>query len=535
MSDWMCSNCGFENDKDIENCLVCGNPRPEDKTNKSKLKKSEVIRLDSSSDDENEVAFVKHTPAGSECIDLTMLPDDENIVDLTGLPDEVEKELIDPTTDGRNICVYFNPSRASSDQELLLLRYNTPSFLMDLISSSKVYIQQLLFSRVQYLRGGFWGNFIRTQEQHALLTPADLALIRIGDFKMEYNGDKELKFSVIHANNIQGAMKTLDVIGFRQRLPFDILQDLYNTDERFHAFLNTIFKKLFLESLIDTREKKSMIKAFSVDYYFDRNRGQYGYHYDDTPGIRVKNVSLTYVGDQDIVIKGAQVASSGESRAGSRCAISLPVTGGYTLRFNNQHLTHTTPKPEASASSKEGSMERDQRGNIFRQESIHREPASPRRESRAQAITTNTSERTRSFLRFWEVVEYNVRENRDSSTAERFLSPESIESIPFCIFTDNTSATHIVPSVSFTDNMQELFTYLDTEIFAPSSDGKTLIVTSETDDPDEVLRTIIPFTLGGKIRFKSMKTRKGRKGRKGRKSRKSRKGKKSKKSRKSRK
>lgn len=530
MSDWTCSLCGFENDYDSNECLVCQTPRPQAKKTKSTPKNKEVIHLDSGSDDE--IQFVKHTPA-IQCIDLTSVPDDENIIDLTGLPDEVEQVLIDPTTDGRNICVYFSPATSTSsgrgsEQELLLLRYNTPSFLMELISSSKDYIQQLLFRRVQYLRGGFCGDFIRTKEQQDRLTPSDLALIRLGDFKMEYNGKKELKFSVIHANNIQGAMKSLDVIGFRQRLPYPDLEDLYKSDGTFHMFLNTIFKKLFLESLIDKRGKKVMTKAFSVDYYFDRNRGQYGYHYDDTNGIRVKNVSLTYIGDQDIVIKGAQVASSGESRAGSRCAISLPVTGGYTLRFNNQHLTHTTPKPEASASSKEGSMERDQRGNIFRQESIHREPASPRRESRAQAITSNTSDRTRSFLRFWEVTEYNVRQNRDSSTAERFLPPESIESIPFCIFTDNESREPI-NVVSFTENMQDLFTYLDTEIFAPSSDRKTLIVTSETDDPDEVLRTIIPFTLGGRKRFKSMKSRKARKSRKSRKARKSMKSRKSRK------
>ena len=433
MSNWTCSNCGYEENEDgFTECLICQTPRPISRP----APKAPVVDLVSSSDDEDVVQFVKYTRGPVQCIDLTNVPNDIDIVDLTGLPDEVEQELIDPTTDGRNICVYFNPntstsSRRGSEQELLLLRYNTPEFLMQVITNSKDDIKRLLFSEVQHLPGRFWGNFIRTPEQRMNLTIQDLALIRLGDFKMEYNGTKELMFSVIPEYNIQGAAKSLDSIGFTQRLPLANLKKLYSTNERFKIFLNTVFKKLFLEVLIDKKGKVAITKAFSVDYYFDRNRGQYGYHYDDTPGIRVKNVSLTYIGDQNIVIKGAQVASS---TGDSRCAISLPVTGGFTLRFNNQHLTHTTPNPDASASKKEGSIEQDQRGNVFHQEEIDRKESSPRRSSRAQEISMNTANRTRSFLRFWEVLEYDTRVNNSSSTAQDFRKPEDIISEPFCVF-----------------------------------------------------------------------------------------------------
>jgi hypothetical protein len=489
MSDWKCPYCGYaENENGFKECLMCQKPKPCCISTPRPASKAPPIDLVSSDEDEDVVKLVKHTRAPIECIDLTNVPNDVDIVDLTGLPDEVEKELIDPTTDGRNICVYFNPNRSTSsgrgsEQELLLLRYRTPEFLMSIITNSKDYIKERIFREVQYLANGFWGNFIRTQEQRSRLTPDSLPLIRLGDFKMEYNGAKELKFSVIPEISIQGAMKSLDAIGFKQRLPLGKLQILYQ-DEGFRTFLDTVFKKLFLEVLIDKRAKVAFTKAFSVDYYFDRNRGQYGYHYDDTYGIMVKNVSLTYIGDQDIVIKGAQVASA---RGVSRCAISLPVSGGSTLRFNNQHLTHTTPKPEASVSSKEGLNERDEKGNVFYQERIDREESSPRRSGRALEISMNTANRTRSFLRFWEVLEYDTRGNTSSSTDKEFRKPENITAMPICIFSDDQTGGD-VPVMMFTENMNEIFTYLDNEIFTSSEQNKTLIITGETDDPDRVLR-----------------------------------------------
>ena len=210
MSYWKCPICGYDNDYDSKDCLVCDTPRkisrPAPRPDPRPSAKAPPIDL-ISSDDEDVVKLVKHTLAPNKCVDLTNVPNDIDIVDLTGLPEEVEQLLIDPTTDERNICVYFNPVTTSStgsrtEEELLLLRYNTPEFLMHIITESKDYIKELLFSEVQYLPGRFWGNFITRRDQKERLTSQDLALIRLGEFKMEYNGAEELKFSVIPEINI---------------------------------------------------------------------------------------------------------------------------------------------------------------------------------------------------------------------------------------------------------------------------------------------------------------------------------------------
>jgi hypothetical protein len=212
--------------------------------------------------------------------------------------------------------------------DLFFIRYNTPGFIMDVITR----------------------EMNRMMNDVNLRDIITLGLYRVGAFKITYIPAAVIGMEVDGGPSPEQTEPELQVIylGGIENVINNISQEAI---EYFSNYISTnyvtlmtaMFYKIFYEKIIRTNFNltKSFTQCCSIDLYFNRSSDQFAFHVDSTPTIPVNFFTLTYLLPPGIEIVGPTVVSN-ESLT-IKTSYTTTVMHGSTIGIDNDVVLHSTP------------------------------------------------------------------------------------------------------------------------------------------------------------------------------------------------
>jgi len=208
------------------------------------------------------------------------------------------------------ICVGLE-ALVGGDFDLFLLRYQTPTFIMNVIERE---IERIMLD--PYLR-----DII------------SLKLYRIGYFKLNF--DRQiLELSV--TRYVGTALRINMLHPERENKIFKYMT------KKYRQLLKHLFLKAFFEIII-RKGYKSFDEVISIDLYFNRSATQIIYHLDEDEqsGQLVNFFTLTYILPEGALIAGPSIVS--RQNLAVRTSINVVLMNGTTIGIDNRIMLHSTP------------------------------------------------------------------------------------------------------------------------------------------------------------------------------------------------
>jgi hypothetical protein len=320
--------------------------------------------------------------------------------------DPEDPQLPTNPRDMRNLCTRY--TAAAGEAHIYLLRYQTPAFIMSVIDELTVPVYEFLIKK-------FFGNV--GQE-----------LIRLGYFRLIYDGRRNMTVFLFDTNTIQNTMKEMVGLGVPTLTSdqFHVaihrilgqLPALGQQKNQFARLVDALIYKAFLELFIQSNLRLDVAFSFtiSLDIYANRVSGRaLAFHKDATPNFPTRFFTLTYVipSNANAILKGPTIVTDEDLAA--RTAVTPAVRHGTTVGIDNTAVLHATPNTTvmmAMPGNTEGHMLTPVPNNNFNL--IHRRndadyqgtmtPDSDTRKAEASEIETDTRDTQRSFIRTW----YNI-------------------------------------------------------------------------------------------------------------------------------